>query len=103
MGENKGHQQKGRNFDELSGVGTSSAGITGTTGNLNDNGKDGGVGTPEIADSGNLQKAEHGQPGGTPALGKSERSQPSRQGDDSQGGIQQSDQTGNAGLQHGNT
>ena len=77
--EYKGKGIKGRNYDELSGVGTSSAGVTGTTGNLNDGGRDGGVGTPDLADSGNLQQAK-GQPGGTPALGDSVRSQGNRQG-----------------------
>jgi hypothetical protein len=38
---------------ELSGVGTSSAGITGTTGNLNDGAHDGGVGKPSARDAGN--------------------------------------------------
>ena len=45
--EYKGKGMKGRNYDELSGVGTSSAGKTGTTGNLND----GGVGTPDLGDA----------------------------------------------------
>ncbi|MCS0613502.1 hypothetical protein NX783_12205 [Massilia kyonggiensis] len=82
--EYKGKGMKGRNYDELSGVGTSSAGKTGTTGNLNDGGRDGGVGTPDLADSGNLQSAG-GQPGGTPAQGRSRRSQ------GSQGNQQNSD------------
>jgi len=73
--EYKGKGTKGRNYDELSGVGTSSAGKTGTTGNLNDGGRDGGVGTPDLADSGNLQSAGTGQPGGTPAQGDSTRTQ----------------------------
>ena len=73
--EYKGKGVKGRNYDELSGVGTSSAGKTGTTGNLNDGGRDGGVGTPDPADSGNLQSATAGQPGGTPAQGISQRGQ----------------------------
>lgn len=34
--EYKGKGIKGRNYDELSGAGTSSAGKTGTAGNLND-------------------------------------------------------------------
>ena len=54
--EYKGKGVKGRSYDELSGVGTSSAGVNGTTGNLNDGGRDGGVGTPDMADSGNLQQ-----------------------------------------------
>lgn len=73
MGENKGKGTKGRNYDELSGVGTSAAGVTGTTGNLNTGGRDGGVGTPDPDDAGNRQSAGHGQPGGTPALGKGGR------------------------------
>lgn len=73
--EYKGKGIKGRNYEELSGVGTSSAGITGTTGNLNDGGRDGGVGQPDDGDSGNRQSAGHGQPGGTPALGRSQRGQ----------------------------
>jgi hypothetical protein len=76
--EYKGKGVKGRSYDELSGVGTSSAGKTGTTGNLNDGGRDGGVGTPDLADEGNLQKANPGQPDGTPAQGDSTRSRPSQ-------------------------
>jgi len=86
--EYKGKGIKGRNYDELSGVGTSSAGITGTTGNLNDGGHDGGVGTPDLADSGNLQSAS-GQPGGTPALGNTRRSQGNQQSGGQQGVSQQ--------------
>lgn len=67
----KGKGIKGRNYDELSGAGT--------TGNLNNGGRDGGVGTPDMADSGNLQQ-DKGQPGGTPAQGDSVRSQGNRQG-----------------------
>lgn len=78
--EYKGKGVKGRNYDELSGVGTSSAGKTGTTGNLNDGNRDGGVGAPDLEDSGNRQSAQHGQPGGTPAQGDSERSRGNMQG-----------------------
>lgn len=88
--EYKGKGMKGRNYDELSGVGTSSAGKTGTTGNLNDGGRDGGVGTPDLADSGNRQQAQGGQPGGTPAQGDSQRghagNQQSSQADQLRGG-----------------
>ena len=83
--EYKGKGNKGRNYDELSGVGTSSAGKTGTTGNLNDGGRDGGIGSPDLADSGNLQSANAGQPGGTPAQGRSQRGQ-ADQGQSQQGG-----------------
>jgi hypothetical protein len=83
--EYKGKGTKGRNYDELSGVGTSSAGKTGTTGNLNDGGRDGGIGSPDPADSGNLQSGNTGQPGGTPAQGNSQRGQ-ANPGNSQQGG-----------------
>ncbi|OON62551.1 hypothetical protein B0920_03650 [Massilia sp. KIM] len=110
MGENKGHQQKGRNYDELSGVGTSSAGITGTTGNLNDKGRDGGVGMPPASDAGNRQSVEREQNGDLPALGDGGRG-PARQRQGAQGDSQQQEQDpqlqGQAGdttgLQKGNT
>jgi hypothetical protein len=70
MAEDKGRGVKGRGYDELSGVGTSSAGITGTTGNLNTARHDGGVGEPPLGDAGNRQKADHGQSGDLPALGR---------------------------------
>lgn len=77
MGENKGKGTKGRNYDELSGVGTSSAGITGTTGNLNNGVRDGGIGKPSSRDSGNragnMQSAEIDDDV-TPALGTGSRS-----------------------------
>jgi hypothetical protein len=78
--EYKGKGIKGRNYDEMSGVGTSSAGVNGTTGNLNDGNRDGGVGAPDLADSGNRQSVQHGQPGGTPAQGDSQRGQGNAQG-----------------------
>jgi hypothetical protein len=85
MGENKGRGVKGRGYDELSGVGTSSAGITGTTGNLNTGGRDGGIGEPPPGDAGNRQTGGRGQSDGTPALGNTGRAaQHSRQS--SQGG-----------------
>ncbi len=77
MGENKGKGIKGRNYDELSGVGTSSAGITGTTGNLNNGVRDGGIGRPSSRDSGNragnMQSADLDDEV-TPALGTGSRS-----------------------------
>lgn len=99
----KGKGTKGRNYDELSGVGTSSAGKTGSTGNLNSAGRDGGVGTPDLADEGNLQSARTGgQPGGTPAQGDSWRTQGNLQGgqgDNAQPGYSGSQQSGNLGSQ----
>jgi hypothetical protein len=92
--EYKGKGMKGRNYDELSGVGTSSAGKNGTTGNLNDGGRDGGIGTPDLADSGNLQSADTGQPGGTPAQGNSRRGQ-ADPGNSQQGGNSNLQQGGN--------
>lgn len=53
--EYKGKGTTGRYYDEVSGLGTSSAGKTGTAGNLNDGGRDGGIGSPDLADSGKLQ------------------------------------------------
>jgi hypothetical protein len=99
--EYKGKGMKGRNYDELSGVGTSSAGKTGTTGNLNDGGRDGGVGSPDLSDSGNLQSANAGQPGGTPAQGSSRRGQASQQGGNlnQQSGKDMNQQSGNLGNQ----
>ncbi|HBI68229.1 MAG TPA: hypothetical protein DDZ22_04170 [Massilia sp.] len=77
MGENKGKGTKGRNYDELSGVGTSSAGITGTTGNLNNGVRDGGIGKPSARDSGNragnMQSVDLDDDV-TPALGTGSRS-----------------------------
>lgn len=100
MGENKGKGTKGRNYDELSGVGTSSAGITGTTGNLNDGVRDGGIGKPSARDSGNragnMQSAEPDDDYVTPALGTGSRSggaagnQQSGQPQDQQSNLQQS-------------
>lgn len=94
MGENKGHGMKGNNFDELSGVGTSSAGITGTTGNLNDGVRDGGVGKPSARDSGNRagnkQAAEPDDDYVTPALGTGTRGSAGNM----QSGQSQSQQSG---------
>jgi hypothetical protein len=104
MGENKGKGTKGRNYDELTGVGTSSAGITGTTGNLNTGTRDGGIGMPSAGDSGNRagnrQSAEPDDGETTPALGTGTRSS-ARQG--GQGGSQggqsgSSQQSGLAGT-----
>lgn len=91
MGENKGKGTKGRNYDELSGVGTSSAGVTGTTGNLNNGVRDGGIGKPSAADSGNRNRQSAGTDDGdtTPALGTGTRSKSggSQQGGNQQGGL----------------
>jgi hypothetical protein len=98
MGENKGKGTKGRNYDELTGVGTSSAGITGTTGNLNTGTRDGGIGMPSAGDSGNRagnrQSAEPDDGETTPALGTGTRSS-ARQG--GQGGAQGGSQGGQSG------
>jgi hypothetical protein len=95
--ENKGKGNKGRNYDEQSGVGTSSAGKTGTTGNLNDAGRDGGVGSPDTGGAGNLQSANRGQPGGTPAQGKSWRGQGNQQNSDLASGPGDNAQRGDRG------
>jgi hypothetical protein len=111
MGENKGKGTKGRYYDELTGVGTSSAGITGTTGNLNTGTRDGGIGMPAAGDSGNRagnrQSAEPDDGDTTPALGRGSRSSPSRQRQGTHGrqggGSQQSgqgEQSAQGGLGH---
>ncbi|QOL48673.1 hypothetical protein [Massilia litorea] len=114
MAENKGRGTKGRNYDELTGVGTSSAGITGTTGNLNTGTRDGGIGMPSAGDSGNRagnrQSADLDDGDTTPALGRGTRSNASQQRQGSQGnkgsqggGSQQSGQKGQSaqgGLGH---
>jgi hypothetical protein len=100
MGENKGKGTKGRNYDELTGVGTSSAGITGTTGNLNTGTRDGGIGMPSPDDSGyragNRQSAEPDDGDTTPALGRGTRG---RAGSQSQAGQSQSSQGSQSGSQ----
>ncbi|GAB3413832.1 hypothetical protein NX774_00820 [Massilia agilis] len=109
MAENKGRGVKGANYDELSGIGTSEAGVTGTTGNLNTGGRDGGVGMPSRNDAGNLQNADLGEHGDTPALGSRVRGPHSRQGGQQQGqqnaqggqGGQQSQQSGQGGSLSG--
>jgi hypothetical protein len=111
MGENKGKGTKGRNYDELTGVGTSSAGITGTTGNLNTGTRDGGIGMPSAGDSGNRagnrQSAEPDDGDTTPALGRGTRSNASqarqggRGGQGSQGGGSQQSGPGGQSAQGG--
>jgi hypothetical protein len=103
MSESKGHGVKGRGYDELSGIGTSSAGPTGTVGNLNTRRRDGGVGEPPLGDSGNKQSVDHGQSGELPALGSVARANASNlqreQGSssDSQGGAAGGKQGGQSG------
>jgi hypothetical protein len=58
MGENKGKGTKGRNYDELSGVGTSRAGVTGIKENLSDLRRDAGL---DLGENGNMQSADWGQ------------------------------------------
>ena len=111
MSENKGRGTKGRNYDELTGVGTSSAGITGTTGNLNTGTRDGGIGMPSPVDSGNRagnrQSADLEDEDTTPALGRGTRARPAQQPQGSpgnrSGGSEQSAQEGQnaqGGLGH---
>ena len=108
MSENKGRGMKGRTYDVLTSVGTSSAGITGTTGNLNTGTRDGGIGMPSLGDSGNRagnrQSAEPGDEDTTPALGRGTRARPGRQSQGSQGsqggGSQGSSRQGSQGGQN---
>ena len=101
MGENKGKGTKGRNYDELTGVGTSSAGITGTTGNLNTGTRDGGIGTPSAGDSGNRagnrQSAEPEDGETTPALGTGTRSSAGQARQGGQGSAQGGNQSSQSG------
>jgi hypothetical protein len=78
----KGKGMKGRNYDELSGVGTSSAG------------HDGGAGTPDLADEGNLQSAGNQQsgPGDNAQRGYSGSQQSAGQQSASRGSQQSGDQ-----------
>jgi hypothetical protein len=101
MGENKGKGTKGRNYDELTGVGTSSAGITGTTGNLNTGTRDGGIGMPSTGDSGNRagnrQSAEPEDGETTPALGTGTRSSATQARQGAQGSAQGGNQSSQSG------
>jgi hypothetical protein len=115
MSENKGRGMKGRSYDALTSVGTSSAGITGTTGNLNTGTRDGGIGMPSPGDSGyragNRQSADADDGDTTPALGRGTRARPAdkpaekrqgsegnRSGASRQGG--QGEQNAQGGLGH---
>lgn len=115
MSENKGRGMKGRTYDVLTSVGTSSAGITGTTGNLNTGTRDGGIGMPSPGDSGyragNRQSADADDGDTTPALGRGTRARPGdkpgqqRQGSESKrsGASRQSgqgEQNAQGGLGH---
>ena len=86
MAESKGKGAKGRSYDELSGVGTSRGGPTGTTGNLNSGTHDGSFGMPPYSDAGNQQNADLGEHGDLPALGDRGRGHVNRQS--AQGGSQ---------------
>jgi len=89
MSENKGRGMKGRSYDVLTSVGTSSAGITGTTGNLNTGMRDGGIGMPSPGDSGyragNRQSADTDDGDTTPALGRGTRAKPGEKRQGSEG------------------
>ena len=105
MSENKGKGMKGRSYDVLTGVGTSSAGITGTTGNLNTGTRDGGIGMPSPGDSGyragNRQSADADDGDTTPALGRGTRAKPGEQrqsgAGNAGGGNRQAGQSGQGG------
>lgn len=107
MSENKGKGMKGRSYDVLTGVGTSSAGITGTTGNLNTGTRDGGIGMPSPADSGyragyragNRQSADADDGDTTPALGRGTRARPGDQRQGSAGNASGGNRQGGQGGQ----
>ena len=92
MSENKGRGMKGRTYDVLTSVGTSSAGITGTTGNLNTGTRDGGIGMPSPGDSGyragNRQSADVDDNDTTPALGRGTRARPGAKPDQQRQGSE---------------
>jgi hypothetical protein len=109
MGLHRSKGTKGRNYDELTGVGTSSAGITGTTGNLNTGTRDGGIGMPARGDSGNRagnrQSADTDDGDTTPALGRGTRARPGEKPQGSEGNRsgssqQSGDQNAQGGLGH---
>ncbi len=105
MAENKGKGTKGRYYDELTGVGTSSAGITGTTGNLNTGMRDGGIGMPSSDDSGyragNRQSADADVGDTTPALGRGTRARRGQQSQSGQGSQSSRDNQGGGSQQRG--
>jgi hypothetical protein len=94
MAENKGKGTKGRSYDELSGVGTSKAGITGIKESLGDLRREAGLG-PDLGESGSMQSADLGQSGGTPSGG------PAPSQGQGQGQGQQNRQSGQSGSAMG--
>jgi hypothetical protein len=93
MAEHKGRGTKGRSYDELSGVGTSRAGITGIKETLGDLRREAGLG-PDLGEAGSMQSADLGQSAGTPTAGPAQRQRPQNQ---------QNRQSGQTGSSMGGT
>jgi hypothetical protein len=83
MSVNKGKGTKGRSYDELSGVGTSRAGVTGIKDTLSDLRSEGAFDT-EFAQEGSRQSADLGQSEEVP--GEEQQNRQSEQGGWSSGG-----------------
>jgi hypothetical protein len=75
MSVNKGKGTKGRSYDELSGVGTSKAGVTGTRDTLGELRSEGALDT-DYGDTGSMQSAEPEQASGSAGEGASRQGQP---------------------------
>jgi hypothetical protein len=60
MSVNKGKGTKGRNYDELSGVGTSRAGVTGIRDTLSDLRREAAL-DADLGDTGSMQSADLGE------------------------------------------
>jgi hypothetical protein len=102
MSENKGKGTKGRSYDELSGVGTSRAGVTGIKENLSDLRRDAGL---DLGDNGSMQSADWGQEARTTAgAGAVQPRRPDRQGQQggsAMGGAPEDEQSEEGSNQQG--
>jgi hypothetical protein len=81
MSVNKGKGTKGRSYDELSGVGTSRAGVTGIKDTLSDLRNEAALDT-DYGQEGNLQSADLGQSSGGQSGSVSGEGQQNRQSEE---------------------
>jgi hypothetical protein len=104
MSVNKGKGTKGRSYDELSGVGTSRAGVTGIKDTLSDLRSEAALDT-DWGDTGSMQSADLGQGEETQVdAGASRQGEQNRQGGQGSGsasGKLESQDTGTPGIQRG--
>jgi hypothetical protein len=101
MSVNKGKGTKGRNYDELSGVGTSRAGVTGTKDTLSDLRSEAALDT-EWSDTGSMQSADLGQGEEAPASsGGARQGEQNRQGGQGSGSPSSDIQSQDSGVQRG--